>query len=299
MTEKKPLLILIGGPTGVGKTQLVIELAKTFKTDIISTDSRQLYHELNIGVAKPSKSQLSVVKHHFINHISIHQEYSAGQFEKEALDIITDLFEDKSVIFATGGTGLYMKAITDGLDDFPDVDRTYWENIFQSEGIDRLQLALSELDPEYFQRVDTSNPHRLIRALSVIRETGTSFTSYLKGSSKNRPYRVLKVALERDRQELYLRINQRVDDMMNEGLLEEVKQLREYRHLQSLQTVGYKELFEFLDGSCSLEYAIEKIKQHSRNYAKRQMTWYRNQGRWIWINAENKNALMEKIEKSI
>ncbi|MDX1684407.1 MAG: tRNA (adenosine(37)-N6)-dimethylallyltransferase MiaA [Saprospiraceae bacterium] len=282
-----PLLVVIGGPTGIGKTEAAIRVASKYSTEIVSADSRQVYMELNIGVARPDEDQLNAVPHHLIAHRSIKDEYSAGHYEEEALSVLDKLFEKHDRVIASGGTGLYLKALTEGLDKFPKVSRQKWTSVFNSEGLSFLQEALRELDPDYYRSVDIQNPHRLIRALSVIEETGLPFSSFLGRSENTRPFNTIKLALTRDRDELYERINQRVDEMMSEGLLDEVRRLLPYRHLSALQTVGYQELFEYLDGLYTLNEAVEKIKQHTRNYAKRQMTWFRNQGEWTKVHPEN------------
>lgn len=299
MRVGSPLLVVISGPTGVGKTDLAISLAQRYDTEIISADSRQVYKQLNIGVGRPSEEQLKVVPHHFIASHDVEEPFSAGQYEREALTVLDDLFKRHDIVFVVGGTGLYIRALTEGLDEFPDSSRDKWTSIYQAQGITSLREALKKDDKEYYDQVDLDNPHRLIRALSVIDATGQPFSTYRKGQKKARSFRTLRFALVRPREELYERINSRVDGMMASGLLEEVKELYQMKSLPALQTVGYQELFEHLDGHCTLDEAVEKIKQHSRNYAKRQMTWFRNQGDWTLIPADKSSeSIIKAIDRS-
>ena len=299
MTDQKPLLIVISGPTAVGKTKLTIDLANAFSAPIISADSRQIYKQLYIGVAKPSLNELKAAPHHLIGHVDISQKYSAGHFESEVLDLLANQLSNEKVLILSGGTGLYIKAVIEGLNDFPEASYSYWQSKLESEGLAYLQAALKDKDPEYYANVDLDNPRRLIRALSVIDAGGHTYSYYLKGQRKSRPFRTLKIALLRDRKELYQRIESRVDEMMEMGLLEEVQSLLPFQDRVSLQTVGYKELFLFLKGQMPLEDAIAKIKQHTRNYAKRQMTWLRNQDQWHIFHPDQVELIKSLIKSEL
>jgi len=279
----RPKLIVIGGPTASGKTSLSIAIAQHYDCPILSSDSRQFFKEMNIGTAKPTQDELSQATHHFIGHLNIQQKYSVGKYEQDALKVISQVHQQGEVAIMVGGTGLYAKAVCEGLDDFPYVSqsvRQLWQDKLESEGIDHLQSELKRLDPDYYKVVDEHNPHRLIRALSVISSSDNTYSSFLNKPKAERPFDIIKVAIIPDRDLLYKRINDRVDQMILDGLIEEAQGLYEHRHLNSLNTVGYKELFKHFDGDWAASQAIDKIKQHSRNYAKRQMTWFRNQGGW-------------------
>lgn len=292
------LLVIIGGPTAVGKTSMAIQLARQYKTAIISADSRQVYKELNAGVGKPTREQLTTVPHYLIGHTTITDHYSAGHFAKDALEILDSLFQKHDIVFLTGGTGLYIKAITNGFDDMPEVPQEindHWTTVWKEKGVNELLILLEKNDPDYFKSVDRSNPLRLIRAVSFIMHTGKPFSSFHSGQSVNRPFHILQTALEIPREELYNRINQRVHDMISEGWLEEAKNLYPLRTLKALQTVGYKELFEVIDGKITIEQAIPMIQQSTRRYAKRQMTWLRNQGEWHHVQADDFEGIAELI----
>lgn len=279
-------ILIIAGPTASGKTELAVRLARHFHTAIISADSRQCFRELNIGTAKPSKEQLSEAQHYFISSHSIWDEFGAGQWALEAREVLEQLFIVKDVAIICGGTGLYLKALTEGLDDLPQVNKSIRQSLksqYEKNGLQWLRNLIREKDPLYFQKVDTDNPARMLRAAELIEQTGRPFSELIGKESKPFPYAVKAYVPEWSRLELYARINHRVENMMNEGLLEEVKRLRDFSKLNALQTVGYRELLEHLDGKMSLEDAVEKIKQHTRNYAKRQMTWFRNQGKYRFL----------------
>jgi len=264
----------------VGKTALSIELAKHYDTAILSADSRQFYRELNIGTAKPSEKQLNEVNHYFINTRSIGELYGAGHYEKDAIQLLNTLFEEKDLVFITGGSGLYINAVLNGVDDFievPEEIRTELNKNFESSGIEWLREKLKELDENYFQTVDQNNPHRMIRALEVSLHTGKPYSSFLNKNKVERIFTPIKILINVDREVLYKRINKRTEEMMEEGLLEEVKQLQAFKNNNALKTVGYKELYDYLEGKTDLKTAVEKIKQHTRNYAKRQITWFKNQ----------------------
>ena len=280
MANSQPLLIVVCGPTASGKTDYAIELAQYFNTEIISADSRQVYKEISIGTAKPSEEKLAFFPHHFINHCSIHDTYNAGIFEKEALQLLEKLFKKHKVVIAAGGTGLYIKALCEGLDDLPKADenmRIQLQKELDDNGVDYLFKKLQGLDSEGSKTIDTKNPHRIMRALELVIETGQSILDIKTNSKIERPFRIVKIMMDVDRETLYQRINSRVDEMIEEGLVEEVKKVYYFKNLKALQTVGYTELFDYFDEKCSLSEAIEKIKQHTRNYAKRQLTWFRNE----------------------
>lgn len=287
---KKKLVVLIG-PTAVGKTALSIELANFLNTEIVSADSRQFYKELNIGVATPSLEELSMAKHNLIGHISIQQKYNISDFEQDALKELERIFQENDYAVLTGGSGLYVNALCYGVDNMPDVKpeiREELNEIFTTQGIVPLQEELKLKDPEYWEIVDKQNHIRLIRALEVCRQTGKTFTSFRSGEKKQRDFEIIKIGLERSRENLLDRIYQRVDIMIKDGLIEEAKGVYPYRNLQALQTVGYRELFEYFDGKVDLPTAIENIKINTRQYAKRQMTWFKKDKSTLWLNAENK-----------
>lgn len=287
-------LIVINGPTAVGKTDLSIQMAIALGTEIISTDSRQFYREMSIGTAKPSAQELSQVPHHFINNRSVTDYYSAGDFEKEALAKIMDLFiAGKSHVIAIGGSGLYIKALCEGLDDVPEADlqlRNVLIEKYKTDGLIWLQQELKSLNPERFLEIDQNNPQRLMRAIEVARQGGVK-----KKVIKSRPFNIVKIGLTREREELYKRINARVDIMMKDGLLDEVRSLIPYQDLVALQTVGYSELFSYLKEEISLDKAMELIKQHSRNYAKKQMTWLRKDLGVNWFHPDNQKDILDFV----
>lgn len=276
MSTRKHLLI-ITGPTAVGKTSLSIQLAKHFNTEIISADSRQIYKELSIGTAKPSLEEQQDIKHHFVDCISIHQPYTAGDFEKEVIKKLDELFVNHQLVIMCGGSGLFIDAVCNGFDEGLISDTETKKKIneeYLEKGIHWLQDEIEKLDPKYFATADISNPHRMMRALEVIRLSGFPFSDFRRNKKKERNFSIIKVLINEDRDVLYNKINLRVDEMMKNGLQKEAENLYEYKNLNALNTVGYKELFEYMDKEHSLEKAIELIKQHSRNYAKRQLTWF-------------------------
>ena len=280
ISNRNKTVIVIGGPTASGKTSFAIDLAIQLNCEIISADSRQVYAEMHIGTAKPTQEELEAVPHHLIGHRSITESYSVGKYIEEALKVIDELHRSSDYVIVVGGTGLYLKGLIEGVDDFPQVDGQVvdeLQSIYESEGITILQEELKRSDPTYYDMVDLHNPQRLIRALSITRSTGETYSSYRKAVKVERPWKHVLIALRLDRSELYDRINRRVDLMMDRGLLEEVSTLLPHKNLRSLDTVGYKELFNYLDGDWSYDQAVDKIKQHTRNYAKRQMTWFSNQ----------------------
>ncbi len=285
INNKRNTLIVVAGATASGKTDLAIQFASQFQTEIISADSRQFYREMNIGTAKPSTEQLQKVKHHFINSLSIHDEYSAGKFRDEALLLLSNLFSKYNNVVMVGGSGLFIRAVLNGFDGIPDVTidaKEKVKNIFEEKSIGGLQERLKQLDFDYYNEVDLRNPYRLMRALEICISSGQPFSSFRKGAKTENNFNVNYYVLNVEKQELYSRINRRVDDMMKNGLLEEAKLLYKFRDLKALNTVGYKELFEYFDKKNSLEKSIELIKQHTRNYAKRQLTWYRKEPEAQW-----------------
>lgn len=288
--QQEKFLITIVGPTAIGKTATSTALARFFNSEIISADARQFYKEMSIGTAVPSPSELDKVPHHFIHHISIEKDYSVGDYEIDAIHLIENKFKQKDKLFLVGGSGLYIDAVLKGLDDFPVIApkvREELQKVFLENGISTLQKKLQQLDPGYYKVVDKNNAHRLIRALEVCIGSGKPYSSFLKKKSKNRNFNVLKIGLKADRELLYERINNRVDLMMEAGLLNEAKELYDRRHLNALQTVGYKELFSFLNEEISLEKAIEEIKKNSRRYAKRQLTWLRKDTEIKWFEFDD------------
>ena len=282
--------IIIAGPTAVGKTALAIEIAKHFFTEIISADSRQCYKELNIGVAKPSLEELAAVHHYFINSHSVSENISAAQYESYALQSAEKIFDKKDVAVMVGGTGLYIKAFTEGLDEIPAIDIAVKKNIadnYEAGGIEWLQEQVKKQDPEYFSTGEIQNPQRMMRALEVKISTGRSIRDFQSQQKKARPFKIIKIGLELPREILYQRINERVDKMMEAGLTEEARGLIPYRDLNALQTVGYSEMFDYFDEKISLGRAVELIKQNSRHYAKRQMTWFKKDKEMVWIDMQD------------
>ncbi|MGI9651397.1 tRNA (adenosine(37)-N6)-dimethylallyltransferase MiaA [Chryseobacterium sp. RLHN22] len=275
---KKKNLISVVGPTGIGKTRLAIDLAKHFNTEIISCDSRQFFKEMKIGTASPSEKELAEAPHHFIGNLSVEEYYSIGQYEEDALKKLNELFENHDTVILVGGSMMYEKAVIEGLNDLPEADEDNQKKlneIFENEGIDKLQEILKELDPEYFAVVDFHNHRRLLRAIDVIWQTNTKYSELIAVSQDSRDFNTIRIGIEAPREELYDRINRRVDIMMEKGLLDEAKGLEKFKHLTALNTVGYAELFKYFDGEWDLDFAISEIKKNSRRYAKRQLTWYR------------------------
>lgn len=293
-------LVVIVGPTGIGKTSLAISLASLFSTEIISADSRQFFKEMEIGTAKPSAEELAAAPHHFINSHSISTLFSTGDFEIQALQLINRLFETHGLLIMAGGSGLYIDALCHGLDDLPDTDLDIRKQLNQQlilEGIDSIKEQLSICDPEYYQKVDQANPQRLIRGLEFYLSTGTKLSGYFTNSKKIRPFNVIKIGLNMERSELYNRINKRVDQMMEKGLLDEVRSLLPYRAYNALNTVGYSELFNYLDGNITLTAAVDSIKQNTRRFAKRQLTWFRRDESIVWFEPNQVNAIIDYINQ--
>lgn len=287
MQPKRKTLLTIVGPTAIGKTRMAIALATHFGTEILSCDSRQFFKELRIGTAVPSAEELAQVPHHFIQHKSIFESYSVGDFERDAIALLDDLFRKYDVVVMVGGSGLYAKAVIDGLDDFPEVDEVIRQELneaYAQKGIEYLQELLKTLDEVQYNQMDVQNPQRLIRALEVCRASGKPYSSFLQRKEKQRDFTSVQIGLTADRTEVYERINKRVDMMLEEGLLIEAQDMMPYKHLNALQTVGYKELFSFFEGECSFEAAIEAIKMNTRRFAKRQFTWFQKDKRIKWFD---------------
>ncbi|HMN31760.1 MAG TPA: tRNA (adenosine(37)-N6)-dimethylallyltransferase MiaA [Chitinophagaceae bacterium] len=287
-------LIVIGGPTASGKTGLAIEVARYFHTEILSADSRQCFRELNIGVAKPHHSQLEEVKHHFINSHSIHDQMSAGIYEKYGLEKLNEIFLKNDIAVCVGGTGLYIKSLCEGIDEMPEVDKQIEAEVhalYKEKGITYLQNEIKLHDVQFFQNSEIQNPHRLIRALVFKKSNGISILEYQKKAVQKREFNIQFFALDVSREKLYQQINNRVDIMMEEGLLEEAKVLYSFKDLKPLQTIGYRELFDYFENKYSYNEAVDKLKQHTRNYAKRQMNWFRHQGHFQWIEPIFQNII--------
>ncbi|MFX0556842.1 tRNA (adenosine(37)-N6)-dimethylallyltransferase MiaA [Maribacter sp. CXY002] len=293
------ILISVVGPTAIGKTKLAIVLAKYYDTEIISADSRQFYKEMDIGTAVPSADELKAAKHHFIQHKSIMEPYTVGDFEREAIAKLDTLFKSNEIVIMVGGSGLYVNAVTNGLDYFPEIKQGVREKlnkIYSEEGIQILQNQLKVLDPVHFNMIDIQNPHRLIRALEVCISSGKPYSSFLRQPKTSRNFKVITIGITAEREHIYNNINTRVDIMMQNGLLEEVQKLQEHQELNALQTVGYKELFEYLKGKWDLDISISEIKKNTRRFAKRQLTWFKKNKETMWINA---NYALEDITDKI
>lgn len=300
-TSDKSLIVIVG-PTAIGKTALAIRIAQYLDTEIISADSRQFYKEPDIGTAKPSKKELQEVRHHFINSHSITETFTVGDFEEQALSLLDNLYRLHDNVILTGGSGLYIDAVCKGFDNLPKADPGIRERLnleYEQNGIGFLQEELKRIDPEYYNSVDLANPQRIIRALEVYHTTGNKFSHYRTGSGKTRPFKIIKIGLNTDREKLYRQINLRVDLMIREGLIDEVKALVPYRNLNALKTVGYSELFDYIDGNYSLDEAIEKIKQNTRNFAKRQLTWFRKDPLIEWFEPDQYADMINYINSQI
>ncbi|MEM9686543.1 MAG: tRNA (adenosine(37)-N6)-dimethylallyltransferase MiaA [Bacteroidota bacterium] len=301
--KNKHYLITIVGPTAVGKSALALQLAQYYRTEIISADSRQFYKEMHIGTAVPSREELAKVPHHFIQHRSIFEPYSVGDFERDAVKKSAMLFKKHHIAIMAGGSGLYIDALLNGLDDFPEVDpeiRTALSTTLQEEGIEALQSQLRKVDPDYFSQVDVHNPQRLIRALSIYNTTKKPYSSFLKKKHTRRNFIPIILGLTTAREMLYERINQRVAQMMEQGLLTEAAQLYPHRALNALQTVGYKELFDHFDGKYTLKTAVSEIKKNTRRYAKRQLTWFRRNNTILWFDTStDTHSIIRKIHQRI
>jgi len=295
-------LIVLLGPTGVGKTDISVDLASELNCEIISADSRQFFREMKIGTAVPSDHQLMSVRHHFIRSISIDTYYSSSLYERDVLNLLPELFSKNNRVIMTGGSGMYIDAVCNGIDDIPDVDteiRDKYIVIYRESGIEGLRASLKLLDPEHYSKVDLKNYKRIIRALEICESTGRSYSSFLLKQKRKRDFHIIKIGLERNREDLYERINSRVDKMIQEGLEDEARELYKYRNLNALNSVGYREFFEFFEGKTSKDKAIELIKRNSRRYAKRQLTWWAKDREIHWFHPENKNDIVTFTKESI
>lgn len=296
----KTLLVLIG-PTGVGKTEWSLRVAEELRGPIISADSRQIYRGMTIGTAAPTPEQMQRVPHHFVGILSPSDYYSASEFEQDVLSLLNELHEKHPVVVMTGGSMMYVDAVCNGIDEIPTIDealRNDLQELYRREGLDPIRQQLKILDPIFYNEVDLKNPKRVIHALEICLMAGKPYSSLRTNPKKERPFRIIKVGLTRKREELYDRINRRVDQMVADGLVEEAKGLFPMRHLNALNTVGYKELFDYFDGKCTLEFAIDKIKQHSRNYARKQLSWFRRDKEIHWIDlSEGALNVVEEVSR--
>jgi tRNA dimethylallyltransferase len=298
----KKFLIVICGPTGIGKTQLAIEIAKYVNCEIISADSRQVFREMSIGTAVPSEDELKSVPHHFMQSHSIHDNFNASIFEQEVLDFLEYYFAENDVCIMVGGSGLYINAVCEGIDELPSTDmkiRKKWQNLFEEKGLEFLQSHLQKIDPLYYKNVDKENPKRILKAIEIFEMTGKPYSSFLEKDKKPRSFQILKIGLNTDRSRLYDKINKRVDQMLNNGLLDEAISLHPYKNLTPLNTVGYKELFNSFEGKISIDEAHEQIKNHSRAYARRQLSWFRRDKDITWFEPKDIETIKEFIKKSI
>ena len=291
-------LIVITGPTAVGKTQLCLDIARHFDIPVINADSRQIYKELSIGTAKPTEAEMQGIKHYFVGTLSLQEYYSASLFEQQVIALLGSLFQTSDYALMSGGSMMYIDAVCDGIDDIPtidDVTRETMKRRLKEEGLERLCEELQRLDPEYYAIVDRQNPKRVVHALEICTMTGKTYTSFRKRERKQRPFRIIKIGLNRDREELYGRINARVDQMMQQGLLKEAESVYGLKDLNALNTVGYKELFEYLNGRWSLEEAVERIKGNTRRYARKQLTWYKKDPQIRWFHPDQKEDIINYI----
>lgn len=294
----KNLIVLIG-PTGVGKTELSLRIAEKYGAEIISSDSRQIYKNIPIGTAAATEEQMARVPHHFVGFLELTEYFSAYRFEDEVMAFLENYFAAHDNALMTGGSMMYIDAVCKGIDEMPSVDPGVREEViaeYKEKGLDHMLARLKELDPEYYDIVDRNNPKRVIHGVEICLTTGNTFTSYRSNTIKKRPFNIIKIGLIREREELYSRINQRVDEMIEAGLIDEVKSVSEYKNLNALNTVGYKEIFKYLDGEWTLDFAIEKIKQNSRIYSRKQMTWFRKDDTIKWFNPEDEASIMEYID---
>lgn len=295
-------LIVVLGPTGVGKSDISIQLANYFFTDIISADSRQFFRELSIGTAVPGEEDLKSVIHHFIHSRSIHDYYNVSEYETEAIELINQLFETKNPLILTGGSMLYIDTICKGIDDIPTVTPEIRQEVvswYAENGLEALQQRLLNLDPEYHGIVDLNNPKRLLHAVEICQMTGKTFTSFRKNTVRERPFMIVKIGINQDREILYQRINERVERMMDAGLQDEARSVYPYKHLNSLNTVGYKELFAYFDGNCTLDEAVDLIKRNSRKYARKQLTWFRRDDEITWFEPQQIQEIISFTEQKL
>ena len=293
-------LIVLTGPTAVGKTAVSLDIAKHFGIPVINADSRQIFKELKIGTARPTEEEMQEVKHYFVGTLGIEDYYSASLYEQQVLELLDKEFQSHDYALLSGGSMMYIDAVCDGIDDIPTIDdhtRETMKRRLKDEGLEALVEELKRLDPEYYEIVDRQNPRRVVHALEICVMTGKTYTSFRKRSKKERPFRIIKIGLDRPREELYNRINARVDQMMSDGLLDEVKALYPKKELNALNTVGYKELFDYLDGRWPLEEAVERIKGNTRRYARKQLTWYKKDEQIRWFHPDDKQAIINYISK--
>ncbi|MBR2291393.1 MAG: tRNA (adenosine(37)-N6)-dimethylallyltransferase MiaA [Prevotella sp.] len=298
MASSDKTLIVITGPTAVGKTALCLDIARHFDIPIINADSRQIYQELRIGTARPTDEEQRQVKHYFVGTLRLADYYSASMYEQQVLSLLDDLFKERDYALMAGGSMMYIDAVCNGIDDIPTVDdetRETMKRRLKAEGLEALVEELRHLDPEHWEIVDRQNPRRVVHALEICHMTGKTYTSFRKAEKKQRPFHIVKIGLNREREELYARINQRVDAMMQQGLLKEAEGLYPHRSLNALNTVGYKELFEFFDGRWPLEEAIERIKGNTRRYARKQLTWFKRDPEIRWFHPDNKKEIIDYI----
>lgn len=298
----RPTLITIVGPTAVGKTEIGVKLAELLSSEIISADSRQMFRELKIGTALPSPGQLARVNHYFIGNLSLHDYYNVSMFEQDVLSLLPELFKKNPVVLMVGGSTLYVNAVLHGIDDIPTVDHQLRQELqeqYREQGIEFLRMKLKMLDPEYYQRVDLKNPNRLLKAIEISLMTGKPYSSLLTSTNRERPFRIIQIGLNKNRAELFSQINQRVDEMFEQGLPQEARSLYPFRALNSLNTVGYKELFEYFDGKINLEEAREQIKRNTRNYAKRQLTWFKRYSDLVWFEPDNYTGIVEYVKTAL
>jgi len=295
-------LIVLTGPTGIGKTKTGIQIAKNFKTEIVSADSRQIYKEMTIGTAVPDFEELNAVKHHFIQTHSIHEVYNASRYENEALDVIDSVLKTNNLVLFVGGSMLYIDAVCRGIDIMPDADaeiRKMLKDKLEKEGLESLRFQLKKIDPGYYNSVDLKNPNRIIHALEISIQTGKPYSSFRSNPNKTRSFSIIKIGLNCDRKKLHNRINSRVDQMIDAGLENEARNLHHLKHLNALNTVGYRELFAYFDGKTTLEKAIELIKRNSRRYARKQLTWFRSDNEINWFEPEQSNEIISFLKNQI
>jgi len=295
-------LVVLGGPTAVGKTPFGIGLATHLRTEIISADSRQIFREMRIGTGVPSREELEAVRHHFIQTVSLKESYNASRYENEVLHLLEDLFGRYDQVLMVGGSGLYISAVCEGIDDLPSPDpelRAELLHRYENEGLDSLTGALKQVDPVSHERIDLKNHLRVLKALEVSLQTGKPYSEFLSSRAKERPFRILRIALDMEREKLYSRINARVDRMMEDGLLEEVKRLQPYKHCNAMKSVGYRELLEHLDGKIPLEEAVDRIRRNTRKFARKQLTWFRKNDRYRWFSPDQPGEAIRWIEEKL
>ncbi len=300
--RSKKYLIVIAGPTAVGKTGLCIRLAKTLHCEIISADSRQFFKELAIGTAKPRPAEMEGIPHHFVDFLSIHNEFSAGKYELAVIELLDELFKKRNVAIITGGSGLYLQAVCDGMNDIPEVDPVFRKELYEEldrHGLEPLVEELRHKDPAYYETADTNNTQRIIRALEICRGAGMPYSSFRDDRKTERDFGIIKIGLDREREELFTRIEQRMDQMIADELFDEAERFYSFRHLNALKTVGYKEIFEFLDGKYDKKEAIRLLKRNSRRYARRQLTWFKKDPEFKWFHPEDFSGIVHYINQNI